>query len=274
MPSHFKFGPPAVDPTPHLASIETMEGVAMLFAAESGSRAWGFPSPDSDWDVRFIYARPTLWHLQISPGRDVIEQQLPGDLDLAGWDMRKTLGLILRGNCTVREWFASPIIYVSEDGLVERLRLLCDLVPARRSAWHHYVRLIERVHGQWLQRIPVNLKKYLYAIRPALVLRWLRTHAEGTPPMDIGRLLAEVDVSPNERRELQGLLDQKARSSELGMGEALPAIDAMIANELELGGAAALAEPQEAPSGEVLAVARDLMIAASAFADQKALVSG
>ncbi len=269
MSYQFPSGAPAIDPMPHLANIEATEGVALIFAAESGSRAWGFPSPDSDWDIRFIYARPTLWHLQIAPGRDVIEQQLPGDLDLAGWDMRKTLGLILRGNCTVREWLASPIIYMSEDRLVERLRSLCDLVPARRSAWHHYVRLIERVCGQWLRRSPVNLKKYLYAVRPALVLRWLRTHAEGTPPMDIGRLVAEVDVSPSEWRELQDLLDQKARSSEIGMGEALPAIDAMIANERALGGAAALAEPQEAASREALANARDLMIAASAFADKK-----
>jgi predicted nucleotidyltransferase len=130
--------------------------------------------------------------------------------------MRKTLGLILRGNCTVREWLASPFVYQSEDGLVDRLRLLCEMAPARRSAWHHYVALIRRVHGQWLQRSPVKLKKYLYAIHPALVLRRLRTHAEGTPPMDIGRLVAEVEITPDERRELHRLLDQKAahRSSE------------------------------------------------------------
>jgi predicted nucleotidyltransferase len=238
--------PPAIDPTPQLEAIQAAERVAVIFATESGSRAWGFPSPDSDWDVRFIYARPTLWHLRIEPGRDVIERQLPGDLDLAGWDMRKTLGLILRGNCTVREWFVSPLVYRSEDGLIDRLRALCEMVPTRRAAWHHYVSLARGVHGQWLRRNPVNLKKYLYAIRPALVLRWLRTHAEGTPPMDLGRLLEEVATTPAERDELHRLLEQKARASELGMGMPLPAIDAMIETELDRGSAAALAEPRGA----------------------------
>jgi predicted nucleotidyltransferase len=258
---------PAIDPTPQLAAVEAAERVAVIFAAESASRAWGFPSPDSDWDVRFIYARPTLWHLRIEPGRDVIERQLPGELDLAGWDMRKTLGLILRGNCTVREWLASPLVYRSEDGLAGRLRALCEMVPARRAAWHHYVSLARGVHGQWLRRNPVNLKKYLYAIRPALVLRWLRTHAGSTPPMDIDRLLAEVATTPGERDELHHLLEQKARASELGMGAPLPAIDAMIDSALDHGAAAALAEPREAASREALDFAHDLMIAASAFAD-------
>jgi predicted nucleotidyltransferase len=255
-------------PAAHLSNIETTDRIAVIFAAESGSRAWGFPSPDSDWDIRFIYARPTLWHLQIAPVRDVIEQQLPGDIDLSGWDMRKTLGLILRGNCSVREWLASPIVYRSEDALVERLRSLVELVPARPAALYHYVSLIRRVREQWLQRNPVNLKKYLYAARPALVLRWLRTHAIGTPPMDIGRLVAEVAITPNERRELECLLELKTRSSELGMGDALPAIDNLIESELALGSAAALATPHEAAGQEALAVAHDLMIAASRFADR------
>ncbi len=258
-----------MDPTAYLRHIETAEQVVVLFAAESGSRAWGFPSPDSDWDVRFIYARPTLWHVQIEAGRDVIEKQYPGDLDVSGWDMRKTMGLILRGNCAVREWLSSPIVYHSETELVLELVELVDLVPARRAARHHYLALIRRVSGQWLQRSPVNLKKYLYAVRPALALRWLRAHPVGTPPMDIGRLQHEVTMTATEQLELSELLALKAQASEVGMGAPRVAIDAMIATEVMLAAEAAATEPQEAVSADLIRVVNDLLIKASAFADER-----
>ena len=258
-----------MDPLPHLAKIEADENVAVLLAVESGSRAWGFPSPDSDWDVRFIYARPTLWHLQVDTGRDVIERQLPDDLDLSGWDVRKTLGLVLRGNCTIREWLCSPIVYRSEEDLVGQIRQIGDLVNARHAAIYHYLSLIERVRSQWLQRSPVNLKKYLYAVRPALVLRWLRTHREGTPPMDIPRLMAEVDINRDELRDLDELLCLKALASEIGSGPAMPAIDAMIEREVSLGTVAALQEPRVTPSHAVIDMANKTLATAAAFVDQR-----
>jgi predicted nucleotidyltransferase len=94
-----------------IAEIEGHHDVRVLYAAESGSRAWGFASPDSDYDVRFIYAHRRDWYLGIGEPRDVIEAMLPGDLDLAGWDLRKTLRLYLRGNYALNEWLDSPIVY-------------------------------------------------------------------------------------------------------------------------------------------------------------------
>jgi uncharacterized protein len=256
-----------MNPLPHLLEVEAHERVAVLFAAESGSRAWGFASPDSDWDVRFIYARPTLWHLNLTPGRDVIEQLLPGDVELAGWDMRKTLGLTLRGNCAVREWLCSPIIYRSEAPFADGLRELCRMAPGRNAARHHYLALIERVRSQWLRRDPVRLKKYLYAIRPALVLRWLRTHPAGTPPMDIAALLATVKLTQDELAALRQLLAMKAEASELGAGAPLPALDALIAEEVAH--AMAVAEPPEQPRAEALAFAQHLMVETARYADRQ-----
>lgn len=94
-----------------LAVIEAEHGVRALFACESGSRGWGFASPDSDYDVRFLYVHPLPWYLQVSAGREVIELPISGDLDMNGWELRKALGLLKKGNATLIEWLDSPVIY-------------------------------------------------------------------------------------------------------------------------------------------------------------------
>ena len=81
-----------------LEEIERSESVRILLAVESGSRAWGFPSPDSDYDVRFLYARPRDWYLSIDARRDVIECPIEDVLDINGWDIRKALHLLLKAN--------------------------------------------------------------------------------------------------------------------------------------------------------------------------------
>lgn len=218
-----------------LDAVEREERVGIVFAVESGSRAWGFPSPDSDWDLRFVYARPTLWHLSLTPGRDVIERALPDDIDLAGWDMRKALNLVLSGNVALREWLRSPIVYRAEPALFAAMRDLAAAIPARASAAHHYRRLAERVIARYLREgEAVNLKKYLYVLRPVLALRWLRENPAGDPPMDLPGLLAGVTLAGDAQVELDRLLKMKARTAELGHGPRLPRLDALIATELEV----------------------------------------
>lgn len=69
-----------------LREIELRENVKVLYAVESGSRAWGVASPDSDYDVRFIYVRNQKDYLRLDEVRDVIEWQLDEVLDINGWD--------------------------------------------------------------------------------------------------------------------------------------------------------------------------------------------
>lgn len=246
-----------------LGAIEREERVGIVFAVESGSRAWGFPSPDSDWDVRFVYARRTEWHLQLQPGRDVIERSLPNDIDLAGWDVRKALNLLLAGNAALREWMRSPILYRSNIGLFDAFRRLAAAIPARRSAAYHYRRLAQAAVDKSLTgEGSVNLKKYLYALRPVLALRWLREYGAKELPMDLPGLLAGVTLDAATRSELDTLLAQKARASELGHGERRPMLDAMIASEL----AAAIDLAPEDTTG-FHAAAQALMIRCTAWAD-------
>ena len=124
-----------VDPIPsavrqeiesRLDTVEAGDGVRLLMAVESGSRAWGFPSPDSDFDVRFLYVRPRDWYLSLVPGRDVIEQPIVDEIDLNGWDVRKALGLLLKSNAVVSEWMESPIRYRPNDPFVTKLAALAD----------------------------------------------------------------------------------------------------------------------------------------------------
>ena len=94
-----------------LRRIEEEESIKILLAVESGSRAWGFASPDSDYDVRFIYIRRMEDYLKLEKVRDVIELPMDDVLDMNGWDLQKTLRLLYKSNPTLFEWFSSPIVY-------------------------------------------------------------------------------------------------------------------------------------------------------------------
>lgn len=258
-----------IDPIPLLNEIERREQVVNLLAVESGSRAWGFPSPDSDWDVRFVYARTTRWHLTLHKGRDVIERQFPGDIDMAGWDLRKTMGLVLKGNCAIREWLASPITYYSDYDVVSEIAEIATMVPARRASRYHYTSLIRKVRADYLVGEEVKLKKYFYAIRPALCLRWLAELDDGKtlPPIDISALIDETPVSDAEMEAIATLMEQKREASEMGMGKRIPVIDAMIEAE-EAKALAAMAEIEEEPvSAEAVERANALLIKAAQAAD-------
>lgn len=111
-----------------LADIERSEDVRVLFAVESGSRAWGFPSPDSDYDARFVYVRPVDWYLSLEPGRDVIERPINDLLDVSGWDVKKALNLLLKPNAVMIEWLQSPIRYRWNDAACDQLMSLASKI--------------------------------------------------------------------------------------------------------------------------------------------------
>lgn len=216
-----------------LAAVEAKEGVRLLLTVESGSRAWGFPSPDSDYDVRFIYVRPRDWYLSRTPGRDVIEAPIVDDIDLSGWDIRKALGLLLKSNAVVSEWIESPIRYRPDDEIVSDLATLADSVIDARSMAYHYSSLGRNAADRWLEgdgAVPV--KKYFYALRPALAIRWLRREGGRRPPMDLQSLVDAVDLSNGLTDDITALVAAKRRSNERSNTARIPALDALIRDEL------------------------------------------
>jgi uncharacterized protein len=221
-----------------IVDIEAEHDVRVLYAAESGSRAWGFASPDSDYDVRFIYVHRDDWYFRIDEPRDVIEAMLPGDLDLSGWDLRKTLRLFQRCNLALNEWLDSPIIYLERGDLAARMRELLPAAFRAPAGYHHYLRMAQGVFEEYLARDPVNLKKLFYVLRPLLACRWIRE--TGTqPPTEFARLGAAAWVNDVERGMIASLLDAKAEASESFRAPLDPAIRQWF--ELELATALAAA---------------------------------
>jgi len=216
-----------------LTAVAAEEGARVLYAAESGSRAWGFGSPDSDYDVRFIYVHERDWYVRLREERDVIERPLDEQLvDLAGWDIRKALRLALKSNPVLYEWLVSPIVYV-EGQLRAELRALFEAHATPRALAHHYWSI---ARGQWRSEIDgkreVRLKKYFYVVRPLLSLAWV-AQRRGPPPMSIGDLLSQSAMPAAPRRAVEALLAEKREAPELGMRPPIADIDGWVAGELE-----------------------------------------
>ncbi|MFP1680945.1 nucleotidyltransferase domain-containing protein [Alloalcanivorax sp. C16-1] len=216
-----------------LAAAEREHGVRILMAVESGSRAWGFPSPNSDYDVRFVYAHPRDWYLSldVEDRRDVIEYDITDDIDLNGWDLRKALKLFAKSNPSFVEWIQSPIVYRDESGFAERARALLPRVYAVDSGVFHYLSMADKNYRGYLKAQLVPLKKYFYALRPLLAIRWLERFR--TPaPVEFDRLRALVADNTPVNKDIERLLARKQRSQEKEFVPAMPALNDFIEQEL------------------------------------------
>ena len=214
-----------------LREIEQAEHVRILFAAESGSRAWGFASPDSDYDVRFIYVREPEYYLRLERTRDVIEWQLDDVFDISGWDLQKALRLIYMSNPTVMEWLSSDIVYRAANVSKMLIKAAGDCFSVRASA-HHYLHMAGNNYKDLRQENGVKLKKYFYVLRPLLAAKWT-VEKQTQPPMRF-TALAEAELDKSLEPYIDKLLQDKSRASEFGTGADIPELDAFIDKELSL----------------------------------------
>jgi predicted nucleotidyltransferase len=216
-----------------LAAIESAHDVRVLFACESGSRGWGFASPDSDYDVRFIYVHRPEWYLKIEPQRDVIEKPISDELDISGWELRKALQLLHRSNPTLAEWLDSPIVYREEAIVAQRLRALVrGFFSDRKGRWH-YLSMAHKNFRGYLQGETVRLKKYLYVLRPLLAARWIDS-GRGMPPMRFAALADAMVSDTALRDEINALLKLKMGANEAKTGPRFSRIHAFIEAELAI----------------------------------------
>ena len=234
--------PPDFDPAPlreidaRLGAIVREERVAIGLAIESGSRAWGFPSPDSDYDCRFLFVRSAEDYLSPWQKRDVIETPLVGDMDLNGWELGKALKLLLKGNAVVVEWLMSPIVYDGDAWFRDALIALAREHGDRDGLARHYLHLGERQRRTYFaDGKAIRLKKLFYALRPAAALRWLRLHPEApVAPMHFPTLIAESEAPREVALLVDELIARKAVTRELGEGPLPETIDRFIAAEFEI----------------------------------------
>lgn len=229
-----------------LSRIEHDHDVRILLAIESGSRAWGFPSPDSDYDCRFVYLSALDTYLSPWRARDVIETPLVGLLDVNGWDLAKALRLLVGGNAVLIEWLMSPIVYRGDPAFRAELLVLADHVVDRDRIAGHYLHLGRK---QWQRRGEQgSLKKIFYALRPALALRWLREHpGAAVAPMHVPTLLAECELAPGLRSAVDELIALKSRTREMGSGAAPAVIADFVEAEFARAGATSPKSSSEPP---------------------------
>ena len=213
-----------------LNEIETRENVRILHCVESGSRAWGFASPDSDYDVRFIYVRPKEFYLRLDKTRDVIEWQLDDTLDINGWDIQKALRLLQNSNPTLFEWNSSPIVYRTTEEWKNISEMINECFVAK-TGLYHYLSTAKSNYREFLQGEQVKLKKYFYVLRPLLACRWIID--KGTPPPMLFSQLADEYLDEKMKFQVERLLRIKMNSPEISMGKRIDEINTFIENTSE-----------------------------------------
>ena len=215
-----------------LRNTEEKEGVRILMAIESGSRAWGFSSPNSDYDVRFVYAREKGWYLAVDleEKKDVIEYEITDDIDLNGWDARKALRLFGKSNPTFIEWIQSPISYIESGAFREEaIKLLPSIYLVERGIYH-YRSMAKTNYRGYLREDIVPLKKYFYVLRPLLTIQWLEKN-RCAAPIEFNRLL-ELVKDHELLNTIELLLEKKKCSKEKALGPAIPVLNEFIESEL------------------------------------------
>lgn len=196
-----------------LEKLEKDQEIKVLYACESGSRAWGFPSPDSDYDVRFIYAQSPKRYLSIYDRKDAIDLFLAEDLDFIGWDVRKALRLFHKSNASPYEWMQSSIVYKEIPEFINPLRELAPIYFSGRTSLHHYIGMAKHTYMGHLQGEQVRIKKYFYALRPLLCAIWI-VEKHTYPPIRFRDLFAVVQHNKELMENLEGLIKRKENSLE------------------------------------------------------------
>lgn len=212
-----------------LKEIEEKENIKILHCVESGSRAWGFASPDSDYDVRFIYVRPKEFYLRLDKTRDVIEWQLDDTLDINGWDLSKALSLLYKSNPTLFEWNSSPIVYKTTKEW-EQIATIINKYFVAKSGLYHYLSTAKSNYREYLKGEIVRLKKYFYVIRPLLACKWIL--AEGTPPPMLFSELMDKCLDEYLREDVLKLLDLKMNNPEIAEGKRFEKVNEYLDREI------------------------------------------
>jgi predicted nucleotidyltransferase len=195
-----------------LEAIESEAKVRVLLAVESGSRAWGFASPDSDYDVRFIYVHEPDWYSRIFEERDLIEKMLPGDLDVSGWELRKSLRLFSKCNLALNEWIGSPTLYKEVPGFRSELGTLIPAFFNPLRATHHYKSMAKQALSSMTPDGRISIKKFLYATRALMACRWIARY-QSQPPTEFLAMVRNL-LPANEQSQIEQLVLQKSLAVE------------------------------------------------------------
>lgn len=215
-------------------AAEQEHNVKVLYAVESGSRAWGFASPNSDYDVRFIYAHPKDWYVAVDleEKRDVIEHPIVDEIDISGWDVRKALRLFKKSNPSFVEWLHSSIVYRDDGVFAESARKMLASSYSINKGIYHYRSMAKTNYRGYLRKPMVPLKKYFYVLRPLLSILWMEKYR--TPaPIEFDTLRQMLESGSELDLAIADLIKRKKLAMEKEIAPAVPAINQFIISELE-----------------------------------------
>ena len=217
-----------------IRAAEVEHNVRILYAVESGSRAWGFASANSDFDVRFIYAHPQDWYLSVDleDKRDVIEYPIVDEIDINGWDIRKALKLFWKSNPAFIEWIQSPIVYVDDGHFAKAARQMLTDVASSHRGIYHYRHMAKGNFREYLKRDKVPLKKYFYVLRPLLAIQWLEKY-DRPAPIEFETLRELIADNIELNHAISELLHKKRNSQEKEYAPAVPILNEFIQAELD-----------------------------------------
>ncbi|WP_207145105.1 DNA polymerase beta superfamily protein [Persephonella atlantica] len=214
-----------------LKKIEEETDIKVLFACESGSRAWGFESPDSDYDVRFIYVNKLDFYLSIEKQRDTVEIS-EGLFDFVGWDLKKALYLLRKSNPSIIEWINSPIVYKKDEEFFSTIKHLSQISFNPKALMYHYLHMAKTNYRTYLQTEHIKIKKYFYVIRPILSLMWIEKR-KSAPPIKFRELLEKEDIDEKTKVEIKKLLAVKHKKRELDLYPKVKTLNSFIEKNIK-----------------------------------------
>ena len=219
-----------------LLKIEEDYNVKILYAVESGSRAWEFPSKDSDYDVRFIYVHKkdeylTIDQMGIGKKRDVIELPINDLLDITGWELTKALRLFRKSNPPLMEWLRSSIVYYKAFSTIDRMKELSTTIFSPNSCLYHYLNMASNNFREYLQGDEVKIKKYFYVLRPVLAAKWIEKYNE-FPPLEFPILLEDLLPEGEIKNQIAILLKRKISGEELDFEPKIETINHFLNDEI------------------------------------------
>jgi predicted nucleotidyltransferase len=234
-----------------ILELEGKHRISILFACESGSRAWGFPSPDSDYDARFIYVHPRDWYLSINEKRDVLELPISPELDISGWELRKTLRLLHKRNAVLFEWIQSPIVYMAKENFIKDFGDVSIRYFSPIAVMHHYLSSSKKYYETCISREVVKLKTLFYCLRTSLAALWIARTQE-IPPMELYKLLKVAEHENGFIEKVKELVQLKAQKDESYLHPRDPILEAVIKKNLSECESAAPSLPKIISNDEML----------------------
>lgn len=197
-----------------ITELEKEKGIKVLLACETGSRAWGFPSPDSDFDIRLIYVHSPEWYISVYDKKDTIEMMIEeGDLDISGWELKKTLGLLFKSNAALLERIQSPILYKAEPDFIVDMEKLAEKLYSPKAVMHHYLSMSSNFVEEIGDAYELKLKKLFYALRTAVACQWV-LQKDIYPPIEFTKMLDELEIDRKIRDRAFELIELKMTKKE------------------------------------------------------------